>query len=375
LISDDLRSYINPSRDPDFLDRIRRELLQWYSLSRRMLPWRQTSDLYRIWVSETMLQQTRVETVLAYYEKFLKRFPTIRDLAAADLQSVLKIWEGMGYYARARNFHRAARIVVGEYQGEIPRDLVSFRKLPGVGEYIAAAVLSIAYNQPHAVVDGNVKRVLARLFTLDEPVNGSSHPVFKETAAMLLDVEQPCIFNQAVMELGAVVCRPAKPDCCRCPIRFACRADRTDRIDAYPKRIKKKSIPEHRLTAGIVYKKGRILITRRKADGLLGGLWEFPGGRINDKEDASSACRRNIREEVNLAVEIEAFFTRIKQAYTHFRIVLDVYRCRFVSGRVHLSGAADFRWILPEELEDYPFHSAHRKIIRLLNSPSESKTD
>lgn len=349
--------------------KIRANLRQWYALARRDLPWRQTSDPYRIWVSETMLQQTRVDTVLRYYGKFLERFPTTKELSGADLQSVLKLWEGMGYYARARNLHRAAQIVEGEYRGEIPQDPASFRNLPGVGEYIAAAVLSIVYNQPHAVVDGNVKRVLARLFTLEEPVNAPPYHAFKEIADLLLDREAPGVFNQALMEIGAIVCKPSKPDCPRCPIAFACRAHRTGRIDAYPKRVKKKPTPEYRVAAGVVYKNGRILITRRKTEGLLGGLWEFPGGRVNEEEDAACACARKIREEVGLAVEIGAFLTRIKHAYTHFRVVVDVYRCRFRSGRVRLNGAADFRWIRPEEFEDYPFHTAHRKIIRLLESP------
>jgi A/G-specific adenine glycosylase len=314
-----------------------------------------------------MLQQTQVNTVLPYYRKFLELFPGLERLAAADLQTVLKAWEGMGYYARARNLHQAAKTLVKEHGGNIPADPAGFRRLPGVGDYIASAVLSIAFNQGHAVVDGNVKRVLSRLLTIGAPVNKSvSYKVYKNAAQELLDPQMPGIFNQALMELGAVICKPKLPECGRCPIQSNCLAFRQQNVDAYPKRVKTKPTPEYHLAVGIVHKRDRVLITRRKAEGLLGGLWEFPGGKIQKNETAEAACIREIKEEVNLSVQITAFLTRVKHAYTHFRIVMDVFRCKYISGTVKLNGAVDFRWIRPKDIDRFPFPKANHKFIPLL---------
>ncbi len=204
---------------------IRRRLRRWYLKNHRALPWRETHDAYRIWVSEVMLQQTQVKTVLPYYKTFIRRFPDVITLAGARQQTVLKAWEGLGYYARCRNLHHAAKVVRNEHAGEIPDDMEAFRKLPGVGEYIAAAVMSIAFDQPFAVVDGNVKRVLARLFEIDAPVNKSNTlKIFRSVAQNLLDSDQPETFNQAVMELGAMLCKPKAPDCIPCPVHCACEA-------------------------------------------------------------------------------------------------------------------------------------------------------
>jgi A/G-specific adenine glycosylase len=314
-----------------------------------------------------MLQQTQVKTVLPYYAKFLKEFPTIKKLAAADLQKVLKAWEGLGYYARARNFHRAAMIVVRDYGGVIPEEAEVFRKLPGVGDYIASAVLSIAFNVPHAVVDGNVKRVLSRLFILDEPVNkSSSYRLFKDVAQKLLAPEDPGKFNQAVMELGAIVCKPQNPLCGRCPVSSFCDAFRLEKTAQYPKRLKKKGVPAYHLAVGVVYKNGRVLITQRKPEGLLGGLWEFPGGEIKEKQTPEAACVDRIKEAANLTVEVEAYLTRVKHAYTHFKIIMDVFSCRYVAGRVKLNSAVGFQWIRLKDIDTYPFHKANHKFFNLL---------
>lgn len=342
-------------------------LVRWYQKNRRQLPWRQTRDPFYIWISEVMLQQTQVKTVIPYYLKFLDRFRDITSLAEADLQDVLKIWEGMGYYARARNLHRAAKVVLERYGGEIPAVWQESRKLPGVGPYIASAVLSIAHGLPYAVVDGNVKRVLSRLFLMDLPVNkASSLKTFEEVASALLHSRQPGIFNQAVMELGAVVCRSHNPLCNACPLVKSCQAFNKKQLAIYPKRIQTKPVPTHRIAVGVVYKKDRVLIARRKSEGLLGGLWEFPGGKIKKKENAEQTCIREIKEEVNLNVKIDSFITRVRHAYTHFKIVLDVFGCTYVSGRVKLNGPVDYRWIRLNEIDAYPFPKANLKFIPLL---------
>ena len=349
------------------LNLLRKKLLEWYRTNQRDLPWRRSNTPYHIWVSEVMLQQTQVKTVLNYYRRFLTLFPNIKRLAAADLQAVLKVWEGMGYYARARNLHRAAKAVLRDYGGRIPDQWEAFRGLPGVGDYIAAAVLSIAFNQPYPVVDGNVKRVLARLKKMNAPVNlPGTYQQFKNEAARLLDDRQPGIFNQAMMELGALVCRPRNPLCHACPLARLCRAYQTRQVADFPKRKKVKATPQYHIAVGVVFKNGKVLITRRKAEGLLGGLWEFPGGKIKDGESAAAACIREIREEVNLDVQIERHLAQVKRAYTHFKIVMDVFCCKYVSGRVYLRGPAAFRWIRLDEYKNYPFPKANHKFIPLL---------
>ena len=354
---------------------IRDRLLQWYETHHRQLPWRETKDPYPIWVSEVMLQQTQVKTVLPYYREFLSVFPDIPHLADADLQDVLRVWEGLGYYARARHLHQAARLIREEYHGRIPDTWSEFRRLPGVGDYIAAAVLSMAFEKPHAVVDGNVKRFLARLLKIGSPVNASvSARAFKNASGELMDSLRPGIFNQAMMELGALVCKPQNPHCDRCPLDAFCRAYQSREVDAYPKRAKSKPIPHYRIAVGVVCKANRYLITRRKPEGLLGGLWEFPGGKVGARERAETACIREIMEEVNLCVEIKSHVTHVKHAYTHFKISADVFLCSYISGEVKLNGPVDYRWIPLEDMDRYPFPKANRKfipaLIQLVQNPS-----
>jgi A/G-specific adenine glycosylase len=343
---------------------LQKALIRWYLSNKRNLPWRKTSNPYHIWVSEVMLQQTQVDTVVPYYNRFLKRFGSIRDLARADLQDVLKMWEGLGYYARARNLHRAAGIVLNQCNGIIPDQREDFRRLPGVGDYIAAAVLSIAFEKPYPVVDGNVKRVLARLFLMEEPVNKSaSFKIFQERSVILLDPQKPGIYNQAIMELGATVCKPQRPLCLTCPVEKMCRAYQSGRVSQYPRKVAGKPTPRYQISVGVVFKNGRVLITQRKLDGLLGGLWEFPGGKIKTGEDAEAACIREIKEEVNLVVKVDSHLCRVKHAYTHFKIVMDVFCCSFVSGTVRLNGPVDHRWIKLHRIDDYPLPKANHKFI------------
>jgi A/G-specific adenine glycosylase len=346
---------------------IRKKLMNWYRDHHRDLPWRRTSDPYRIWVSEVMLQQTQVTTVLPYYQDFLNRFPRIDVLAGSDLQDVLKAWEGLGYYARARNLHQAAAIIISEHNGKLPQAWDDFRALPGVGDYIAAAVLSIAFDKPYAVVDGNVKRVLSRLFVMPAPVNRpSSQKVYQQTASGLLDTRQSGTFNQAIMELGAIVCKPRNPICTNCPVKSGCQAFQTDRLAEFPRKIKRRATPEYRIAVGVVLKSGRVLITRRHPEGLLGGLWEFPGGKIMHRETAAAACVREIKEEVNLEVRVDSHLCQVKHAYTHFKIRMEVFCCAYVSGRVRLNGPVDHRWIRLDQLQNYPIPKANHKFLSKL---------
>ena len=343
---------------------IRRRLLDWYADHQRRLPWRETGDPYRIWVSEVMLQQTQVTTVIPYYHRFLSRFSDLKSLADADLEEVLKLWEGLGYYSRARNLQRAAQIVRFELDGRIPADWEGFRRLPGVGDYIASAVLSIAHGLPYAVVDGNVKRVLARLFEVEAPVNRSSAKrIFTKLADALLDAGEPAAFNQAIMELGALVCRPKNPDCAGCPLGGDCRAYAGGTVAEYPKRDRRAPVPEHRIAVGVVMKNGLLLITRRKPEGLLGGLWVFPGGKLSSGQKGAAGCRRNVRKKTGLGVEVLDRIARVRHAYSHFKIILDAFACRYVDGDIALNGPVDHRWIRLEELEQYPLPRAVQKML------------
>lgn len=345
-------------------DCIKTNLLDWYRSNRRQLPWRETRDPYAIWVSEVMLQQTQVKTVIPYYLNFINHFPTVHDLATAKLQDVLKQWEGLGYYARARNLHKGAVLVDAHFGGIIPDNWDDMIRIPGIGDYIASAVLSIAFGLPFPVVDGNVKRVLARLLKMDFAVNiSSSHRHYKSAAGGLMASEDAGTYNQALMELGAVICKPRNPLCCQCPLNQACNAFLTQTVDQFPRKKKKKKIPEYHIAIGVVIKPPRILITQRSDKGLLGGLWEFPGGKINKGEDSRDACIREIREEIGILVAIHSFLKTINHAYTHFKIRADVYLCNYVSGDIKLNGPVDYRWIFPDEIDGFPVPGANHKFI------------
>jgi A/G-specific adenine glycosylase len=254
--------------------------------------------------------------------------------------------------------------VCEQHDGRIPDEPVAFRALPGVGDYICAAVQSIAFGVPLAVVDGNVKRVLARLLELEEPVNHlSAKKTFQEAADRLLDVDVPGTFNQAVMELGALVCTPTRPACGDCPLRDSCKAHRSSRQHELPRRIERRPAPTWSVAVAVVENDGLLLITRRPTDGLLGGLWEFPGGKIKAGETAGEACAREILEETGLTVEVGDRIARVKHAYTHFKVELEVFRCRYRGGDVVLDGPADYRWIALGDIGEYPLPKASHKIL------------
>ncbi len=340
-------------------------LHEWYEKSKRDLPWRRSADPYAIWISEVMLQQTQVKTATPYFHRFMQRFPDVFSLARADLQSVLKHWEGLGYYSRARNLHKAAGIVVDQMDGCFPDHWEAVRQLPGIGDYIASAVLSIAFDQPYAVVDGNVKRVLARLFCLDWPVNQPSiHRFFQAVANQLMDRESPGDHNQAMMELGALVCTPRQPDCRGCPLSGYCRALKKKAVEAFPKRNKRAPLPVRRVVMGLVQKHGRILLVQRQENEMLGGLWEFPGGEVDGNVDPRQVCQQMIKASVNLDVAVDKRLATVSHTYTHFKLRMQVYQCHWRSGRVRLKGPADFRWAAISRISNLPLHGAMHKALQ-----------
>lgn len=346
---------------------VRERLLDWYATHRRRLPWRETSDPYAIWVSEVMLQQTQVATATPYYLRFMDRFPTAVHLAGADIQEVLKLWEGLGYYSRARNLHRAAGMVSSRFNGQLPDDPAAFRSLPGVGDYITAAVLSIAFGRVLPVVDGNVKRVLSRLLEIDTPVNRSgAHKIYQMPAARLICPKQPADFNQAIMELGALICRPKNPDCGTCPLSDLCRANRHHTTADYPKRDASRKVPHRHLAIGVILKKGKMLVVQRQMDGFLGGLWEFPAVPADEGQTDREGFEEMIAAETGLTIAVNRRLTRIRHAYTHFTLTGDVYLCRYVAGRVRLKSARGHRWVTLRSLAHLPLHKANHKFLDAL---------
>ncbi|MDJ0781590.1 MAG: A/G-specific adenine glycosylase [Desulfosarcinaceae bacterium] len=346
---------------------IRHRLLTWYRREKRDLPWRRTRDPYRIWVSEVMLQQTQVDTVIPYYHRFLSAFPDPATLADAPQAAVLKLWEGLGYYARARHLHRAMGIVMARHGGRIPDEWDAFRALPGVGDYIAAAVLSIAFGRPYAVVDGNVKRVLARLLCIDLPVNVPKHHAdFRQHADHLLDHAAPSAFNQALMEIGALICRPAGPRCNGCPLMGHCCAFTRRQVDAYPRKQARAKVPRHPMAIAVMRRRGKLLLTQRPEKGLLGGLWEFPNARRIDAETPEAACRRLAREQLGLQITPRMTVTRVRHAYTHFQVQAEVLLCDAPRGRVRLDGPSAFRWVAPPDLDGFALPKLVHKLLPAL---------
>jgi len=348
---------------PKKLVQIRRSLLAWYGRHKRGLPWRATQDPYHILVSEVMLQQTQVERVRQYYPKFLKRFPTLRELAQASLDDVLKAWEGLGYYARARNLHRAAQIVLRDYGGKIPRSREELLKLPGIGRYTAGAILSIAFGQDEPAVDANVRRVFSRLFALR---HGHNQKKFEELARVLLPSGQAGLFNQALMDLGATICIAHKPKCLICPLTKLCEARRLGIQSELPVRPHARAKPHYDVAVGIIWKDGKILITKRPDDGFLGGLWEFPGGKRQLHESLEDCVRREIFEEVNVRVRDLKHFMTVQHGYSHFTVTLHVFWGYYAGGRPRCQGCTAWAWVRPSDLSQYAFPSANQKIITKL---------
>ena len=350
------------------LDVFQGALVDWYLDVKRAMPWRETDDPYRIWVSEIMLQQTRVDQARPYYKRFVEAFPTVEDLAAAELDAVLNRWEGLGYYSRARYLHRAAQMIVEDFDGAVPDTYDAIRELPGVGPYTAAAVLSIAYQKPHGVLDGNVTRVLTRVFAIeDDATKSRTKRRLQALADALVDPKQPGAFNQALMELGATICTPRAPSCDACPVQPVCTAHEMETQEDYPVTPKKKPVPHHDIAVGLVFNKaGDILIQRRPEDGLLGGLWEFPGGKREDGEALADTCRRELREEVGIEVaDVTPFYT-LNHAYSHFKITLHAFRCRIAAGTPTSNEGQPIRWVPVDALDDYAFPRANRRLIEEL---------
>ncbi len=352
-------------------------LLNWFEQNLRPLPWREDKDPYKIWVSEMMLQQTRVDTVIPYFERFMERFPTLDELARAGEDEVLKYWEGLGYYSRARNLHQAVREVKEKYDGKVPDDPERISELKGVGPYTAGAILSIAYNRPEPAVDGNVMRVLSRLLLIEEDIQRIPvRKLFEQAVRILIDEKNPSYFNQALMELGALICMPRSPQCLTCPVMEDCHAFEQGKQTELPVKGKSKRPRDVNVTAGVVIDDGKLLIQKRPSEGLLAGLWQLPAVEHGEEHSPEKVSRHlyasyGIRaESVNAGFaagsdpEDESWMS-VLHTFSHLRWHMKIYQMHIVSREEeHLPPGAE--WADMQRIGDYTFPVPYGKVINRL---------
>ncbi|HEY2980636.1 MAG TPA: A/G-specific adenine glycosylase [Anaerolineales bacterium] len=338
-------------------------LLEWYAGHARRLPWRGHPDPYAVWVSEIMLQQTRVETVIPYFENWMHSFPTVKVLASATERAVLNAWEGLGYYSRARNLHKAAKIVAERHDGALPRDLEALRALPGIGRYTVGAIASIAFGLDEPTLDGNLRRVFARLFNVTEPADSpAGEKILWALAADHLPKGRAGDYNQALMDLGATICLPKNPRCLLCPLMQVCRARELGLQEQRPVLKPKRVTPNYVHAAGVITRNGRVLLARRPSKGLLGGMWEFPNGRVEG--DPARGLRVALKTGYRLRVRKGAALGIVRHAYTHFKVAVHIYRCELIEP----SENAGLRLLRLGELENFPMGKIDRQIARMLTA-------
>lgn len=351
----------------DFQD----DLLYWFERQQRTLPWRQSRDAYRVWVSEIMLQQTRVETVIPYYERFMERFPSVEKLAEAELEEVYKYWEGLGYYSRARNLHAAVKEVQEKYGGTVPNTPEEIHGLKGVGPYTAGAILSIAYGLPEPAVDGNVMRVLSRIFRVEDDITkASTRKLFEAIVRRIIAHRNPSFFNQALMELGALICIPRSPRCDACPVAAHCRARKAGVQETLPVKKKAKKVRvEERAVALVQREDGRWLLHKRPESGLLANLWEFPNVEYTEAENAREWLSVHMYETFGIKCIPRDLVMEHSHVFSHLQWNLYTYLCKYEGqeeGRGSAIAKERVMWVAIEEMDAYPFSVSHKKIVDAL---------
>lgn len=338
------------------------DLINWFYENKRDLPWRRDRNPYKIWVSEVMLQQTRVDTVIPYFEHFIEQFPTLEALAYADEQKVLKAWEGLGYYSRVRNLQEAVREVCTTYNGQIPNTREEITKLKGVGPYTAGAILSIAFNQKEPAVDGNVMRVMSRILLIEDDISkAKTRKIFEQALYEIMSDKDPSAFNQGLMELGALVCTPTSPGCLLCPVRNHCRAYEAGMETKLPIKKGKTKVTFKELAALILYNDHHeVLIEKRPEQGLLANLWQFPNHETKELENQKTELKQYMHETYGLQIEMKEKVQTVEHTFSHLKWNITVYEAQVLSGVVNKENT---RWVNHETIEDYPFPVSHQKII------------
>ena len=346
-------------------------LLRWFRTAARPMAWRETRDPYRIWVSEIMLQQTRVETVAPYYDRFLLRFPDIRSLARAPLDDVLKAWEGLGYYSRARNLHRTAGIVVGRHGGKVPGTAKDLEALPGIGRSTAGAIAAIAFGADVPILDANARRVVARIFAVEGDLRSSAvENVLWERSAGLVRKGKGRDTALAVMDLGAVVCLPNAPRCRECPLGSRCSSFLRGLQESIPPKRAKRIVPHYDVVAAVFRRTdGALFLMRRPSDGLLGGLWAFPSGRRDPAETLEEALRRSLREKLRVRVVIQREVGAVRHAYSHYRITLHGFLCETSGGA--LPAGEGTGWLPWRGEGKFAIPRADRKLVEFIHREEE----
>ncbi len=367
-------------------------LLQWFHTTARPLPWRGHYDPYAVWISEIMLQQTQMERGVLYYKRWMEKFPTLAHVANAHDEEILKAWEGLGYYSRARNLHKAAQRVMHEHAGVFPENYEDIRSLPGIGDYTAGAIASIAYNVPVAAVDANVRRVFARIFDIDTPIAGSAADDFiRHMAEALIPEGKARLFNQALMELGALICNKA-PRCLHCPVNSFCRAYSLGIVAERPILGKKTEYTALEIISGVLVHQGRIFIQKRPESGVWAGFWEFPGGKLEAGETPEQGICREFLEETEFSINVTHSFGTVRHAYTRYRITMHCFACclspcanvrpareslpladsldpTFPIPTLH--AATEYRWATFSDLDALTFPAGHRKFMEMYRSQLE----
>jgi A/G-specific adenine glycosylase len=346
---------------------IRRRLLAWFDQYQRNLPWRRSRDPYRIWLSEIMLQQTQVATVIPYYHRFLQAFPNVQALAAADEQDVLRQWEGLGYYRRARHLHQAARYLVREHAGALPDDPQVWESLPGIGRYTLGAVLSQAYGRRLPILEANSMRVLCRLFAIaDNPRQSATQRQLWELADLLVSRRRPGDFNQALMELGALVCTSTHPQCSRCPLRRRCVAAQQQRQHQLPRQGPAAATEHIDEVAVIVRRRAQVLAVQRPAAGRWANLWEFPHGAVHSGENLHAAAARVLLQSTGIRAKIESHLTTLKHGIMHFQVTIHALEAVYRGGRFRSSEHQQGRWLQPAQLAQLPLSAPQRRLAQVL---------
>lgn len=349
------------------------KLLSWFRATKRDLPWRQTYDPYHVWISEIMLQQTQMDRGVKYFKRWVERFPSVVDVAKASEDEILKYWEGLGYYARARNLHKAAKEIVEHFSSVVPADYQTLLQLPGIGPYTAAAIASIAGNQDVVVVDANVNRIFARLLDIEEPVKNSGvQKLIRRTCESLLPKGKARSFNQALMDLGGLVCTPKQPSCSTCILQKGCQAFANGTVLKRPVLKAPAQTVYVARSVAVIVRGRKVYMQKRKKSAVWGGLWEFPGGQVvvqKGEEAVTIDLAKEVKKDSGLEVLINSKVIAVSHQYTHHKIELSAYHCSLENSsarRAKLTNCTQFRWLTLEELDEVSCNSGVRKVINFI---------